>query len=495
MRGMRMRFAAAAPLAALALLAGGCGGKSSNGSASGASAGATVIPASAVAYVSLNTDLGSDQWKKVDALSKKFPGRAKAIADLEQQLTKQGVDFKKDVKPALGPEIDVAWLDFADGGQNAVAVTQPKDDAKFAALVKKNNADSSNQQLYTEKVGDWTAISDSQAKLDRLKSAQNGAKLADDSSFKDAVSDLPDEALVKVYVNGGAVHQAVQQGIAPTVPQSGVLGSVIPNLGWLSASAVAASNGVGLQAGFKSSGMKTKSYKSALVDRLPAGALVDLSFNNLSSNLRRVLNQAGLRAQAAQVEQALGISESDLLKLLSNEGALALYPAARGEHYPSVELLLKVTDEAKARKLLNRLSALAPMAGATVKPVTIGGVAAHELVVNGQISVDYGVFDGVLAVSNSRSALAGLGAGGVKLSSDPVFTDARSAAKAPSSTSGFAYVNLRGVVTEYFKDLGFSTSAPDSAELRANLAPLRSFFGYGARKGDVTHLNGFLVIK
>jgi Protein of unknown function (DUF3352) len=383
----------------------------------------------------------------------------------------------------------VAWLDFADGGQNAVAVTQPKDDAKLAALVQKNNADSSNQKLYAEKVGDWTAISDSQAKLDRLKSAQNGTKLADDSSFKDAVADLPDEALVKVYVNGGAVRQAVQQGIAPTVPQSGLLGTAIPNLGWLSASASAASNGIGFQAGFKSSDTKTKSFKSQLVDRLPAGALADLSFNNLASTLRRVLNQSGLKAQAAQVEQALGISENDLLKPLSNEGALAVYPSARGEKYPSVELLLKVNDEAKARKLLNRLSALAPMAGATVKPVTIGGVQAHELSVNGQISVDYGIFDGVLAVSNSRSALAGLNRGGVKLSSDPVFSDARSAAKAPTSTTGFAYVNLQGVFKEVFEYIGAS------AEVRANLAPLTSFFAYGARKGDVTHLNGFLEIK
>jgi Protein of unknown function (DUF3352) len=489
MRLMRMGFAAAAPLAALALLAAGCGGSSSNGSASGSAAGATVVPASAVAYVSVNSDLGSDQWKKLDALSKKFPGRAKAIASFKQDLAKDGIDFQKDVKPALGPEIDLAWLDFADGGQNVVAVTQPKDDAKLAALVTKNNSDSSNHKLYTEKVGDWTAIAQSQATLDRLKSAQNGSKLADDSSFEDAVAALPDEALVKAYVNGGAVRQAVQQGIAPTVRQSGLLGKAIPNLGWLSASASAASNGVGFQAGVKSSGTKTKSYKSELVDRLPAGALADLSFNNLSSNLRRILSQAGLKAQAAQVEQALGISENDLLKLLSNEGALAVYPSARGERYPSVELLLKVNDQAKARKLLARLSALAPMAGATVKPVTIGGVQAHELAVNGQVSVDYGVFDGVLAVSNSRSALAGLDAGGVKLGSDPVFGDARSAVKAPSSTTGFAYVNLQGVFNEVFEYIGAS------AEVRANLAPLTSFFAYGARKGDVTHLNGFLVVK
>src|SRR5439155_20876953 len=134
-RRMRMRLAAAAPLAALALLAAGCGGSSSKGSASGSAAGAKVVPASAVAYVSVNTDLGSDQWKKADALSKKFPGRAKAIADFEQGLAKDGIDFKKDVKPTLGPEIDFAWLDFADNGRNVAAVTQPKDDAKLATLI------------------------------------------------------------------------------------------------------------------------------------------------------------------------------------------------------------------------------------------------------------------------------------------------------------------------------------------------------------------------
>lgn len=495
MRCMRMRLAAA-PLAALALLAAGCGGGSgSKGGASGSAAGATVMPASAVVYLSVNSDLGSDQWKKADALSKKFPGRAKAIADFEKDLAKDGIDFQKDVKPALGPEIDFAWLDLADNGQNVVAVTQPKDEAKFAALVKKHNSDSSNDKVYTEKVGDWTAFAQSQATLDRLKSAQNGSKLADDDSFKDAVSDLPDESLVNVYVNGGAVRQAVQQGLAPSVGASGLFGKAIPNLSWLSASASAASGGVGFEAGVKSSNMKGKSYKAELVDRLPAGALVDLSFNNLASNLRRVLGQAGLKAQAAQVEQALGITESDLLKLLSNEGALAVYPSARGERYPSVELLLKVTDQAKARKLLNRLSALAPMAGVTVKPVKIGGVAAHELVVSGEISVYYGLFDGVIGVSNSRSALAGLGSAGVKLSSDPVYTDARSAAKAPDSTTGFAYVNLRGLFAEFSKVLGGLSFDSDSAELRANLAPLRSFFAYGAREDDVTHLNGFLVIK
>jgi len=152
---MRTRSAAAAVLAALALLGAGCGGSSkSKQSASGGPSGAEVIPASAPAFLAVDTDLSSDQVKQADTLSKKFPGRAKALAQIQQQLTKDGIDFQTDVKPALGPEIDVAWLDLADNGANAVAVTQPKDKAKLEALVAKGNKKDPTSKLYTEKVGD-----------------------------------------------------------------------------------------------------------------------------------------------------------------------------------------------------------------------------------------------------------------------------------------------------------------------------------------------------
>src|SRR3989440_5642737 len=311
---MRTRLAVAAPLAALALLvAAGWGGSSNwKGGAPGSPAGATVIPASAVAYVSINSDLGSDQWKKADALSKRFPGRAKAFADFQKELAKQNLDFQKDVKPALGPEIDVAWLDFADNGQNVVAVTQPKDDAKLAALVKKNNSDPSSQKLYTEKVGDWTALAGSQARLDRLKSAQNGAKLADDSTFKEAVSGLPDDPLVKAYLNGQAARQAIKGSLPSSATTNGFLaGTPLGNLQWLSAGATSESNGIRLAIGEKGPG-GGKNYSPELVHALPAGAWGYLSFTDLASGLRQGINALkstpGFEKGRAQVEQALGLS-------------------------------------------------------------------------------------------------------------------------------------------------------------------------------------------
>jgi uncharacterized protein DUF3352 len=501
---MRMRLAAPALIAALALVGAGCGGGSSkskqSASASGGPSGAEVIPAGAPAFVSFNTDLESDQVKQADTLSKKFPARAKAIADIRKDMAKDGVDWDRDVKPALGPEIDVAWLDLADNGSNVVAVTQPKDEAKFAAVLEKANK-GEKDKVYMAKIGDWTALADSTAKLERLKSAQNGAKLADADRFKEAIADLPGEALVKVYVNGPAVRAAVQQNIVPNVGSSGIFGKAIPNVGWLSASAESATGGVGFQAGVKGAQKDVSNYTSKLVDRLPAGALFDFSFNNLAagvkSSLKAFEDQPGFSAQKQQLEQALGMSvENDVLPLFANEGALAVYPSAAGSRIPAVELVFNVTDEAKARRIIERLGALAQLGGAvTVRPVTIAGVAAHELRLSSSLSLFYGIFDDALALSNSKSALAGLVGTGNKLAQDPLFTAAKSGAKGPDDTSGFVYVNLHAAFPELFKDLGVSTSDADIAELRANLMPLQSFFAYGTKDGDVTRLAGFLAIE
>jgi Protein of unknown function (DUF3352) len=507
MRSMRMRLAVAAPLAALALLvAAGCGGSSkSKQSASGGTSGAEVIPASAVAFIGVNTDLGSNQWKQVDALSKKFPGRGKAIAQIEAQMAKDGVDFKRDVKPALGPEVDFAWLDFADNGTNVVAVTQPKDDAKFAALVKKaNKSDPKGTQLVMEKVGDWTALSDSQAKLDRLKSAQNGAKLADDSTFKDAVADLPDETLVTAYLNGQAARQAIRSSLPSSNPAAkGVLaGTPLQSLQWISAAGTAESSGVRLAAGLKTT-KGGKTYSAELVHALPAGAWAYISFHDLASGLRKALNAfkstPGFQAQRTQLEQAFGFSlENDLLPIFAGEGALAVYPGAVGSEIPTVDFVLKVKDEAKARNVLNRLAALARLGNVgTVRTVRVGGVTATELRPTGlPVSIYFTLSKGMVVVTDSRSALASIGGSGKKLADDPPYKEARSSAKAPDDTLGFVYVNLHAVLPAAF-GLAESTgsSSASLAEARANTKPLQSLFLYGTKDGDVTRLAGFLEIK
>ena len=136
------RAFATAVLVAFALLLAACGGSSSakSSSASGGASGADATPADAAVFVSVNTDLSSSQWKTVDTLLDKFPGKDKTLADARASFeTQSGLNWETDVKPALGPELDFVVLDASNTG-GGVALTQPKDQGKFDALVAKANA-------------------------------------------------------------------------------------------------------------------------------------------------------------------------------------------------------------------------------------------------------------------------------------------------------------------------------------------------------------------
>ena len=207
---MRGRLAGLAGLgAALALVGAGCGGTTNTSGSGDLSAGAAVTPASAPVYVTIDTDASSDQWKAADALLSKFPGRAQLLQSIQKELTKNGLNYETEVKPALGKEVDIAVLDF-EPKYDVVGLLQPADDAKFAALIKKGNANDPNSKAVYEKVGDWTVVSDSQAKIDLYKQQVDGAKLADDPTFKDAMGKLSDSALAKAYANGAKVTAALE---------------------------------------------------------------------------------------------------------------------------------------------------------------------------------------------------------------------------------------------------------------------------------------------
>jgi hypothetical protein len=107
-----LRPALALVLLAAALAAAGCGGSSP---------GASFVPANVAAYVAVDTDPESAQWRDVDALAKRFPGRRNAVGSLGRSVRSgSGLDYEEDVRPALGPELDLAWLDLKCEGSDVV---------------------------------------------------------------------------------------------------------------------------------------------------------------------------------------------------------------------------------------------------------------------------------------------------------------------------------------------------------------------------------------
>ena len=127
------RFWAGAAVAA-ALAAAGCGGGGGGGGS--VPDGAEIAPVSSVEFVSVSTDFSSAQWKQVTKLAGRFPGTPQLIAALKKQT--KGLDFEQDIKPALGPEVDLVWFDAANNGNDVVGLTKPDTTAKLEALLQKS---------------------------------------------------------------------------------------------------------------------------------------------------------------------------------------------------------------------------------------------------------------------------------------------------------------------------------------------------------------------
>ena len=471
-------------VAALALIAAGCGGGPAGSSEPGGAA--PLVRADALGYVSVDTDLGSSQWKQVDELSKKFSGRALALDTLQAALTKHGVDYEGDVKPALGPEVDVAVVSAGTADTTkVVALTKPDDPSRLKALVAKLNAkDSSGKPAVYREVGGWYALSDSQAAID-LALAGDGASLADDSTFTDAFAKLPTEALVKAYVNGHQLSGLITNAAKKSGNPLGGQYAQLAKLDSLSASVTAENDGVRVEGAVKGSGagdlVGGGNYDSKLLENAPGDALAFLSFRG-GKGLASSLQGVGL-----PLELALGISPDDLAALLENEVGVYVRP---GIGIPEITLAVDSSDVQSGLATLDKLATkLAGLSGGKLsssgddKTLTLDGVAIH-----------YGSADGKIVITNAATGVAGYGTSGEKLADSADFREAKSAAGMPDSNGGFLYVDLKDAIPMLLGLAGLSGHQP-SPVVTENLRPLRSLLAWSEGSGDTRTFDLFLEIK
>ncbi len=486
--------------AASLLLAVGCGDSGGGGGVPAASAelprGASLVPAGAPAFVAFNTDFSSKQWKRDLALLRKFPATGAALKTLFGPG--HGIDFQRDIKPAFGPEADIVWLDFRNNGNDVVGLTRPKDKAKLKALFAKGGG----SPTYTTDFRGWTIFADSRRLLDRLKADVKGGKLADEGAFKDAVGRLDAHAAVRAYVSGEQVQKAIDRGLAdqgapPMLSEE--VGQLVALAGDASAQAAGARFG-GLVS--VRSEVHPNAYTAKLPEEVPADALLYVSFNHLDLFLKKTLKlvaqqNPSFEQQLSQVEAVFDITLShDVYPLLSQEGGLAVYP---GKGTPTILLLLHVTDEARAKRVLGRVVTIARLAGSGVRTSSFveNGVKVDRLVFsrNGGAQVFAAVFGEKLVLVNDKKTIRTLISGaGAKLSDDPLFKHVQSDAKMPQRTLGFVYANLRRSFETTLQLLQRSGSPVTPAD-RANAKPLDAVLLYATRSGDRYGLTGFLAIK
>jgi hypothetical protein len=469
-----------------------CGGKSASTTGGATPDTATFAPASSAFFVSVKSDPSGEQWQKASALLNKFPSRDKLLAEVTKSLRKEGVDWESDVKPALGPEVGIAGLELSENPAAVFFTKSPQPD-KLESLLKKGD-----DPAVTRQIDGWVVAADKAADIDRFDSARKSGTLADESEFQDALDSVDSNGGVVAYIAGDAIQAAFERSLK----ESGAPPGLTKSLGELRAVAISASaedEGVRFDALVKETKeFGLEPYSPALDDMLPAKPIFFLSAAHLDEAVRKGLEavQSALpnfEQQRAQVEKALGFSiDDDVLPLLKKEIALGVYGEATGGLPVTVDLVLSVDDEDKARQLMERVGALLELGGTgTVTKVQAAGIQATQLkFADESFSILWVVDDGKLEISTSREGLEKLRADSGRLADDAAYTAALDAGKVPDEVSALLYSDLPAAVS-------FFSSLPDSgadAETLANLRHLRSAVLSETEDGTNLDVSGFLTI-
>jgi len=475
------------PFLALAALLAGCGSSTKSSTTGGSvPAGASEVRAGALAFVSVNSDLGSAQWKQLDDLAKKFPGRDDLVAQLEQKLTAKGVDYDKDVKPALGPELDVGVVsEGTNASAKAVALTKPDDPAKFKALVAKLNASGSGSKAVYREVDGWYALSDSDRAIALV--LEGNAPLADDAQFKEAMGKLSGDAFAKVYLDGQRLNAIVPQSSSSTGTALG-----LDKLKYITASATAEDDGVRVHGVQNGGPAGAADFASALIGGVPGDAFAFLDFKGqgTTDQIEKLKSNPQFAAGIAQFEKEYGVTLEQVLALLSGEVAFYARP---GAVIPELTLALDPKNQSAALATLDKLAAkLAEESGSQVQPGTQGGHAVKTVNL-GQLTIHYGTVDGKVLITSGANGIADYGEGDHLPDSDD-FKQAQDAAAMPDSTGGVVYIDLKDALPllEGFAGLAGQSLPSSTTE---NLRPLRSFLAWTNASGETRTFDAFLEIK
>ncbi len=472
-----MRVAHASLLAGLVLALVGCGG--SDSAATGGEGAASIAPESTAVYVTLNTDVDSDQVDQLEELLEKFPDRGKLLAELEQGFTEEGLSWEADIEPALGDTLDLILLDLeGEEYEEFVAVLKPADEAKLKSLLAKGD-----DPPVTREVDGWTVIAETAAVLDHFENARASGSLEDSPEFEAAMDDLPEEALAKVFVNGEAATKAAEGAGAPAGKNR--LKAFALALG-------AESSGIRLEgavtAELEEQFASIEPYESTLIEAAPEDALAFISANGrgrVSDSFQQTPGAFG------QLRDLLGVDLEGISALFDGEFALWVGP---GAPIPEVTFLAEVENEQQALAALDRLARLIPPeTGAQSRTTEVDGVQAKQVLLDG-FPITYAVFDGKAIITTRPGAIADVRSDGDSLADDANFEQAREDAEMPDETFGFVYLDLDrlSALVEGFAGLAGEEIPPEATHI---LEPLGAFLFSVSGKPEDLKLSAFLSIE
>lgn len=426
----------------------------------------------------------------MDKLASKFPDKQKAVDSINKQLLKRGLDWDRDLKPALGPEIDVVTLDLAHSDET-VALMQPKDEGAFERAVKKGNAGDPSSKVVYEKFRGWTLISDKQTAIDAFKQASDAAKrmLSDDKNFSAAMSKA-DDGILHAYVNGASVMAAARNFMGP---DAGSYFKKLGTLDWLLMTLRAKSDGISWDTTVH--GTPGKAFKNVGADAssgslqkvVPKDALLYLAFHGSKGMLGGLGDNPILQQFGAK---DLGKAFQQVGRILEGENALYVRAAGRKD-VPEVTFIAAPGGGFDGAAALDRiLNRFAKELGARPRRTTIAGLPAR-VIGAGPIAVRYANVKGRLVISDLPSGIVFAKNGGKTLSDSQEYKDAAQSSGLPASPQVVLYIDIHSTIPVINRFGG----ARIPAEVERNLKPLRSVIEYAVSRSHELQISFFLRIK
>jgi hypothetical protein len=456
---MRVRLAG---VAVVAVLAAGCGG----GGSSSSSDAETMVPADAVAFVTIDTDVSSSQVSSALKILHKFPIEPKAERQLRASITQGGGDFKA-LTSSAGSEIDIAAI-LVNRKAHAVGFAKPSDEKAFDAQLDKGTA------VHTTFKG-WTLFSDKQAALDAV-TKRSGDSLADDPPYQAATKTLPaaSDAIARFYVSSAGLQTVLGAATSDLGPRASAL-QALPSAKWIAGALTSQDGAVKLEVHAKSNDTALTHAGRSLADEIPAGSIVALA---VQSSATQAIPSA-TADQLSALGRQLGVDLPGLISAINGPVIAYVRP---GIPLPEVTLASQPAQPQAAATAVGGL--LARFAkGAKAVPKQVDGGTLNKLDL-GPVSLYYGVNDGQLVVTDSPNALAELKGSLGRLSDDAVFKDAKSGAGMGDNNPSFLFVDIKDALPALS---GFAQLANQSLppEVENNLRPLKSLLSFGSSDDGV----------
>jgi Protein of unknown function (DUF3352) len=443
-----MRIVAAALAVGFALAAAGCGSVERTSAAGelGRDA-ATLVPPDSLAFVSIDTRLDSEQWQVVEDLT----GGLKL---LRSSLREQNLDLERDVRPALGDELNLAVLGLDAGKPEAVALAKPEDEAKLRALAAK--FDEGDEHYTVERIGGWSVVADSAAAFEKVRGAESGRSLADVQWFQEASSQVSGDALALAYADGAGLQQLPAK-LAALVRASG-------SPSWVAARAAADKEAVQVEVQAGSPSPAPAVYRPRLLREVPSGAILALSFKNTDRALKRLAAEPALEASIREVERSLGLTLASLMPGLRGEGVFYVLPGAL---LPIFVLEVESPSPQAAARALR-------LVAARIKAKTGNALPVQVLTRGNRVFLTDG-----MAPPSSTGAL---------LVDDQGFKDALAAADVPAEVSWLAYADLQRLTPLVQALSQLLGRTPPSATETQSLERLDTLVAFGAQSGQTSRV-------